>query len=247
MLRSKVFLLAGLLGVGSVFLLTEPAQAQRHGGHGGHGGGHGGHGFRYGGGHGGHGFRQGGHGFGHGGHGFHHGGRGFGHGLGHALGHALYDHGHYYPYRSFGYGYSGYYAPRGSYYDSFYSAPYYDDSAYPAYGYAARRAPAPAAEAIAPVADDRARLRVILPDPDAQIWVEGRKTNAAGQTRTFWSPPLSPGERYTYTVTAAWNQEGRIVTEERRVPVVAGNSTVIDFTRPAAAARPVSPAVTEAP
>src|SRR5262249_59956799 len=65
-------------------------------------------------------------------------------------------------------------------------------------------------------------LEVILPSEDAQVWVDGRITTSTGARRSFASPPLQPGKIFTYTITAAWNQDGKIVVEERKVEVSAG-------------------------
>ena len=77
-----------------------------------------------------------------------------------------------------------------------------------------------------------ARLQVLLPNPDAQVWIEGSETSTRGMTRVFESPELTAGRSYTYTVRAAWQKSQRTVTEERKVTVAAGRSSVVDFTRP---------------
>jgi uncharacterized protein (TIGR03000 family) len=75
-------------------------------------------------------------------------------------------------------------------------------------------------------------VEVFVPDEEAQIWVDGRKTTSNGLHRVFASPPLEPGRTYSYTVTAAWNQGGRIVTEERKVDVSAGTVRRVNFAQP---------------
>lgn len=208
MLRTHSIMLTAALVCGGLLARAQPVNAQHGHGHGGHGGGHG---------------------HGHGGHGWGHGHAGYGWGHGHSYG----GHGHYYGYPSFGfglgyysgYGYPGYYAyPR-------YSYPAYGPVYYDAYYYGASR---PATEPVAPPSHT-ARVELRLPDPEAQVWIDGAKTSVAGRTRTYESPRLDPGPGYTYTVTAAWNKDGRIVTEERKVAIEAGKTTLVDFTRPAAA------------
>lgn len=143
--------------------------------------------------------------------------------------------GFYYP------GYAGY----GGYYPSvsLYSGPGY--SGY--YPYAAPVVsappvlapvdPAPAVSPPAPAADpgaNAARIRVVLPDPQGEVWFNGQKTGSTGASRTFVSPELDPGKENTYKLTAAWHEGGRLVTQERTVRVAPGQSYTVDFTRPPA-------------
>lgn len=74
---------------------------------------------------------------------------------------------------------------------------------------------------------------VHLPTPDAELWVEGRKTASTGTWRQFLSPPLLPGERYVYEFRTRWYENGREVNRTREVPVRAGERIIVDFTRSA--------------
>jgi uncharacterized protein (TIGR03000 family) len=239
MLRAKLLSSAAFLAIG-VFALAPPVQAQ-HGGHG--GGGHGG-----GGGH----ASSGAHWSG--GHSGAHwsGGHNAGHWSGGAVHHGGYYHGGYggyyrYGYRPF-YGYGLGYWPYGysnNYYsNSYYSAPYYDssdtygvpDSSYvtPSYTYPSAQSSYPSTELVVPAALNQARLDVIVPDPNAEIWIQGAKTTTTGTRRQYDSPALTPERSYTYTVKCVWSRNGGMVTEQRDVPVTAGATAVVDFTRPAA-------------
>jgi uncharacterized protein (TIGR03000 family) len=75
-----------------------------------------------------------------------------------------------------------------------------------------------------------ARVTVRLPDADAQVWVEGKPTRQRGSRREFVSPPLDPGQNYTYEVRAVWTESGREVERTRTVRVRAGGTTTVDFT-----------------
>jgi len=66
-----------------------------------------------------------------------------------------------------------------------------------------------------------AALVVHLPE-HALFWVEGVPTRSTGRTRYFESPPLRPGRKYSYSVRAAWIEDGRWVSQSRNVPVRAG-------------------------
>ena len=137
----------------------------------------------------------------------------------------------YWPYaysNNYYYG-SSYYDP--SYYDT-YSAPYQSYSS-PSAAYPAQAAPA-GAELVIPAALSQARLDVIVPDPNAEVWIQGTKTTSTGARRHYVSPELARGSTYTYTVKCAWDRGNGMVTEQRAVQVTAGATAVVDFTQPAA-------------
>lgn len=241
MLRAKLYSSAALLAMG-IFALTPSVQAQHHGGGGhgggGHGGGHVSSGAHWSGGHGSANW-SGGHNAGHwSGGGVHHGGYHYGY-------RPYYGYG-YWPYYAFGLG--SYLLPyANSYSNSYYSAPYsydsgpsydtYSDQSYvtPSYTYPSAQPSYSTPELVVPAALNQARLEVIVPDPNAEIWIQGAKTTTTGTRRVYVSPALSTGASYTYTVKGAWSRNGGMVTEQRNVPVTAGATAVIDFTRPAAA------------
>jgi uncharacterized protein (TIGR03000 family) len=76
---------------------------------------------------------------------------------------------------------------------------------------------------------DRLEAAVLIAHLPARalLWVEGRLTRLTAPTRSFRSPPLFPGKKYTYTVRAAWIEEGRWVSQTVTVPVRAGLSQAI--------------------
>jgi uncharacterized protein (TIGR03000 family) len=71
-----------------------------------------------------------------------------------------------------------------------------------------------------------AMLVAHLPE-HALLWVEGKRMRFAEPTHSFRSPPLAPGKKYTYTVRAAWIEEGRWVSQTLSVPVRAGSIQAI--------------------
>jgi uncharacterized protein (TIGR03000 family) len=76
------------------------------------------------------------------------------------------------------------------------------------------------------------QLEILVPDADAQVWVEGVLTRTKGMQRIFATPDLEKGYTYSYTVRVAWLQSGQQVTSERQVQVIPGVSKTIDFTGP---------------
>jgi uncharacterized protein (TIGR03000 family) len=76
-----------------------------------------------------------------------------------------------------------------------------------------------------------AGLEVFVPSPDAEVWLQGQKVTGSGTTRRFYSPPLEPGKDYTYTINAAWHENGELVTQKREVNVRADALARVDFTQ----------------
>jgi uncharacterized protein (TIGR03000 family) len=66
-----------------------------------------------------------------------------------------------------------------------------------------------------------------LPE-DARIWFEDEPTKQTGTLRQFYSPSLTPGKNYTYTVRVEWPEEGRWVSQVHSFPVHAGDIHCID-------------------
>ncbi len=75
-----------------------------------------------------------------------------------------------------------------------------------------------------------ARVKVSLPDPDAQVWFEGQLTRQRGTQRGFVSPPLDPGQDYVYDVRARWTENGREVERTQTVRVRADGVATVEFT-----------------
>ncbi len=68
---------------------------------------------------------------------------------------------------------------------------------------------------------EAAMLIVHLPG-HALFGVDERRTPLKVQTNYFQSPPLDRGKKYSYTVRAAWIEEGHWVSQTRKVAVEAG-------------------------
>jgi uncharacterized protein (TIGR03000 family) len=146
--------------------------------------------------------------------------------------------------------YPGYYAPR-AYFDysypgyssywrgprNYYTPSYYDSSysSNPVYGYGGGTyTPGYRPDGDYAYGSTReantATVSVRVPVADAEVWIEGRKTQQQGTTREFVSPPLDPGRSYTYTVRASWVENGKPVEQTRTVPVQANGTATADFT-----------------
>jgi len=73
-------------------------------------------------------------------------------------------------------------------------------------------------------------LKVLLPQGNAKLTVEGQPTRQTGETRTFRSPPLEPGRKYVYTLVAEWEPNNYTkITRTIKKNVEAGQEVEIDF------------------
>ncbi len=66
----------------------------------------------------------------------------------------------------------------------------------------------------------------------AEVMFDGAKTTQMGSDRFFVSPPLKPGQSFTYEIKAKWNVNGEEVAVSRTVPVHAGETVMVDLMGP---------------
>jgi len=113
----------------------------------------------------------------------------------------------------------------------------YCSSYAPYYGYAYPSTyvyPVPTYVGTPPVAANTASIRVTVPAA-AKMWIDDKTTTQTGSERLFESPPLTPGADYSYDIKAQWrDQDGKEVTQTRRVNVSANASIRVDFSPVAA-------------
>jgi len=146
----------------------------------------------------------------------------------------------YYPgnyYRSYSYspyygGYRSSWYPRGwlGYGSSYYSDWYPGYTTYPQTSY--YYAPSTTVYVEPPVAvANTAQIRVIVPDPSAQVWFDGNLTRQTGTDRLFHTPALRAGVNFSYLIRASWLEGDNLVTRESTVGVTAGQESIVDFTQ----------------
>jgi uncharacterized protein (TIGR03000 family) len=75
-------------------------------------------------------------------------------------------------------------------------------------------------------------LSVKVPQPAAEVFVDGVKTFQAGTDRIFESPPLEAGKDYRYEVTTRWTEGGAIFERRKVVTGKPGEVVRIDLTAP---------------
>jgi len=67
---------------------------------------------------------------------------------------------------------------------------------------------------------------------DAQVWVGSQQMTQTGAERVFTTPPLTPGQTFSYQVKARWKENGKEVEQTRKVRVEAGKESFVDFQTP---------------
>ena len=134
----------------------------------------------------------------------------------------------YYGYPSGYYGYPAYYNSDPSDYCSTCD----DDGSVALLPFDDLKASAPREYSVSRPVPNTAGVEIRLPDPDATIWVEGKEIASSGTVRQFHSPPLEASRQFTYTIKAEWHDNGKLVSDQRKVNVESNRQTVVDFTQP---------------
>lgn len=87
--------------------------------------------------------------------------------------------------------------------------------------------------------DNRAHIWLRVPD-NAEVWVNGVKTQQSGESRYYYSPPLTPGRQYAYQMRVRWMKDGKAVEDTQRVLVSAGSRMHRDLVQPVGDAKKAS-------
>lgn len=75
-------------------------------------------------------------------------------------------------------------------------------------------------------------LSVKVPQPAAEVTVDGVKMTQGGTDRLFESPPLEAGKEYQYELTARWLERGAVVERKKVVTGKPGEVVRVDFDQP---------------
>lgn len=75
-------------------------------------------------------------------------------------------------------------------------------------------------------------LSVKVPQPAAEVLVDGVRTVQTGTDRIFESPPLEAGKEFRYELTARWVERGVTREAKRVVTGTPGEVVRVDFTAP---------------
>jgi len=68
---------------------------------------------------------------------------------------------------------------------------------------------------------------------NAEVWIDGDKTTQTGTFREYVTPPLEPGQKFTYNVKARWLENGKEVVRDRRLDFYAGDRLMVNLMAPA--------------
>lgn len=84
--------------------------------------------------------------------------------------------------------------------------------------------------------ESKATIKVLVPNAQARLWVNGQATRKQGVARLFVTPPLEPGT-YRYRIRASWVAGKKPVSEVRTITFQPDANLVVDFTREAPVTR----------
>ena len=88
-----------------------------------------------------------------------------------------------------------------------------------------------AAFAQAPANATRSKVKVSVPQEDAELVIEGKSTRTVGKTREYDTPDLEPGKKYLYEFKVVWKpNKFTTLTRTRVVKFVAGDEVEVDLT-----------------
>jgi uncharacterized protein (TIGR03000 family) len=77
----------------------------------------------------------------------------------------------------------------------------------------------------------KSRVKVILPQDDAELFIEDKATKATGKTREFETPPIEAGKSYEYKFTAKWRPNNYTeMIRNKTVTFKAGDEVAVDMT-----------------
>jgi uncharacterized protein (TIGR03000 family) len=78
----------------------------------------------------------------------------------------------------------------------------------------------------------KTRIKVTVPEDDAELLIEDKPTKATGKVREFESPPLEGGKMYEYKFTAKWRPNNYTeLTRSKNVTFKAGEELIVDLTK----------------
>jgi uncharacterized protein (TIGR03000 family) len=129
-------------------------------------------------------------------------------------------------YVGFGFGFRGGYGPYG--YRGYYAPGVV--VAYPGPGYVV--VPSSPPPVVVDNSNYKARITVLLPDQNAELFVQNQPMRSLGRIREFSTQELQVGKRYSYNITMQGNVDGHGVIETRKVEFQAGSLVTVDFTKP---------------
>jgi uncharacterized protein (TIGR03000 family) len=78
----------------------------------------------------------------------------------------------------------------------------------------------------------KSKLKVLVPQDDAELLIEGQKTKPTGTVREFETPELEVGKLYEYDFSATWEPNNYThLTRTRKIEFKGGEDVVADLTK----------------
>jgi uncharacterized protein (TIGR03000 family) len=78
----------------------------------------------------------------------------------------------------------------------------------------------------------KSRIKVTLPQDDAELFIEDKATKATGKSREFETPPIEAGKSYEYKFTTKWRPNNyTYITRNKTVTFKAGDEVAVDMTQ----------------
>ncbi len=90
----------------------------------------------------------------------------------------------------------------------------------------------PATPPAQPMTGVKSKVKVTVPQDDAELTVEGKPTSAKGKVREFDTPDMEAGKRYIYDFQVTWKpNKFTTVTRKATRKFTAGDAVEVDLTR----------------
>lgn len=78
----------------------------------------------------------------------------------------------------------------------------------------------------------KSKLKILVPQDDAELLIEGKATKPTGPTREFETPELEVGKLYEYTFTVVWQPNNyTTLTRTKSIEFKGGEDLVADLTK----------------
>lgn len=78
----------------------------------------------------------------------------------------------------------------------------------------------------------KSKLKITVPQDDAELKIEGKTTKLSGTVREFETPDIEPGKTYEYALSVTWRPNNyTVLTRTKSVEFEAGKDVVIDLTK----------------
>lgn len=78
----------------------------------------------------------------------------------------------------------------------------------------------------------KSKIKITLPQDDADLLIEGVATKQTGATRDFETPDIEPDKQYEYTFSATWRPNNyTVLTRTKSVEFKAGDEVVADLSQ----------------